>query len=115
MCSVFLPFILRRRSRIQSVRSFTELQPTQSLIKCNVMSKAGAAGRSGRAATVTVLRIPYWTAEAVTGTRPSRGGVSSVERNGFRAEVTAFAATPLPVPDLPALLAAGAALVPEGS
>src|SRR6516164_7544972 len=44
MCSVFLSFVLRRRSRIQSVRSLTELQPTQSLIKCNVILRSELSG-----------------------------------------------------------------------
>src|SRR5262249_32927384 len=37
-CSVFLPRVFLRFSRIQASRSLTESQPTQSLIRCSVMS-----------------------------------------------------------------------------
>src|SRR5215468_1891003 len=123
MCSVPLPFILRRRSRIQSVRSLTELQPTQSLIKCNVMLCHVRSELPGGQTTPPSFcpRIPYWPAEAVSGTRPpldAPGGASSAERTGLRADVAdGFAATPVLVPGLPAPLDAdpAAALALEGS
>src|SRR6266545_2701918 len=37
-CSVFLPRVFLRFSRIQASRSLTESQPTQSLMRCSVMA-----------------------------------------------------------------------------
>src|SRR6516164_9840459 len=121
MCSVFLSFVLRRRSRIQSVRSLTELQPTQSLIKCNVILRSELSGAQTTPPQLLSPRIPYWLAEAVSGVRPpldAPGGASSAERTGLRAEAAdGFAAATLLVPGFPAPLAAGPApaLAPEDS
>src|SRR4051812_28703350 len=84
MCSRGLPRFFRRRSQIQSSRSLTESQPTQSLIKCRgIASPFAYCGRAGELAGGGAGGVPAGRGGAepaggrrAAGAAPAAGGAA---------------------------------------